>query len=140
LKNRSIRLIKWGNPRLENLQIEEGFKNRVIRRSFEVKGSDWKKHKIYYYDENEMESFHYKVPYGQGNPKRKGPFISVGTTRGKKLFVRTLLTVKYFFDILDVELWKALLYGELYFEGDALKHPQHLREVYEAGRELASAI
>jgi len=71
LKNRPVRLIKWGNPRLENLQIEEGFKNRVIKRSFEVKGSDWKKHKIYYYDENEMESFYYKVPYGQGNPKRK---------------------------------------------------------------------
>ena len=81
-----------------------------------------------------------KVPYGQRNPKRKGLFISAGATRGKKLFDGTLLTVKYFFDVLGVELWKALLYRELDFEGDVLKHPEYLREVYEAGRELASTI
>jgi multimeric flavodoxin WrbA len=27
-----------------------------------------------------------KVPYGQKNPRRKGLFISLGATRGKKLF------------------------------------------------------
>jgi multimeric flavodoxin WrbA len=81
-----------------------------------------------------------KVPYGQRNPKRKGLFISVGATRGKKLFDGTLLTVKYFFDVLDAELWKALLYRELDFEGDVLKHPEYLQEVYEAGRELASTL
>jgi multimeric flavodoxin WrbA len=58
-----------------------------------------------------------KVPYGQRNPKRKGLFISAGATRAKKLFDGTLLTVKYFFDVLDAELWKALLYRELDFEG-----------------------
>jgi hypothetical protein len=81
-----------------------------------------------------------KVPYGQRNPKRKGLFITVGATRGKKLFDGTLLTVKYFFDVLDAELWKALLYRELDFEGDVLKHPEYLQEVYEAGRELASTL
>jgi multimeric flavodoxin WrbA len=81
-----------------------------------------------------------KVPYGQRNPKRKGLLISVGATRGKKLFDGMLLTVKYFFDVLDAELWKALLYRELDFEGDVLKHPEYLQEVYEAGRELASII
>jgi multimeric flavodoxin WrbA len=81
-----------------------------------------------------------KVPYGQRNPKRKGLFISVGATRGKKLFDGTLLTVKYFFDVLDAELWKALLYRELDFEGDVLKHPEYLQAVYEAGRELASTL
>ncbi len=81
-----------------------------------------------------------KVPYGQRNPKRKGLFISVGATRGKKLFDGTLLTVKYFFDVLDAELWKAFLYRELDFEGDVLKHPEYLREVYESGRELVFAL
>ncbi len=81
-----------------------------------------------------------KVPYGQRNPRRKGLFISVGATRGKKLFDGTLLTVKYFFDVLDVELWKALLYRDLDFEGDVLKHPEYLQEVYEAGRGLASTL
>ncbi len=81
-----------------------------------------------------------KVPYGQWEPKRKGLFISVGATKGKKLFDGTLLTVKYFFDVLDMKLWKSLLYRGLDFEGDALKNPEHLREAYEAGRELALVL
>ena len=81
-----------------------------------------------------------KIPYGQRNPRRKGLFISVGATRGKKLFDGTLLTIKYFFDILDAELWKALLYRELDFEEDVLKHPEYLQEAYEAGKEFAFAL
>jgi multimeric flavodoxin WrbA len=81
-----------------------------------------------------------KVSYGQWEPKRKGLFISVGATKGKKLFDGTLLTVKYFFDVLDTKLWKSLLYRGLDFEGDVLKSPEYLREAYEAGRELALAL
>jgi multimeric flavodoxin WrbA len=81
-----------------------------------------------------------KVPYGQWEPKRKGLFISVGATKGKRLFDGALLTVKYFFDVLDMELWKALLYRGLDFEGDVLKHPEHLQEAYEAGKELTLSL
>ena len=81
-----------------------------------------------------------KIPYGQSNPKRKGLFISVGATKGKRLFEGTLLTLKYFFDILDAELWKAVLYRELDFEGDVLKHPDYLQEAYETGKEFALAL
>jgi multimeric flavodoxin WrbA len=81
-----------------------------------------------------------KVPYGQWEPKRKGLVISVGATKGKKLFDGALLTVKYFFDVLDMELWKALLYRGLDFEGDVLKHPEHLQEAHEAGKELTLAL
>ena len=81
-----------------------------------------------------------KIPYGQSKPKRKGLFISVGATKGKRLFEGTLLTVKYFFDILDAELWKSLLYRQLDFEGDVLKHPEYLQEAYETGKEFALAI
>lgn len=81
-----------------------------------------------------------KVPYGQWEPKRKGLFISVGATKGKRLFDGALLTVKYFFDVLDMELWKALLYRGLDFEGDVLKHPEHLQEAHEAGKELTLAL
>ena len=35
-------------------------------------------------------------------PKRKGLFISVGATNGKRLFEGTLLSVRYFFDVLDM--------------------------------------
>jgi multimeric flavodoxin WrbA len=37
-----------------------------------------------------------KIPFGKWEPKRKGLFISVGATRGKRLFDGTLLTIKYF--------------------------------------------
>jgi multimeric flavodoxin WrbA len=81
-----------------------------------------------------------KSPYGRSNPNRKGLFISVGATKGKRLFEGTLLTLKYFFDILDAELWKALTYRELDFEGDVLKHPDYLQEAHEAGKEFALAL
>jgi multimeric flavodoxin WrbA len=81
-----------------------------------------------------------KIPYGQWEPKRKGLFISVGATKGKKLFDGTLLTLKYFFDVLDMELWKALLFRGLDSEEDVLSHPDYLREAHEAGREFASIL
>jgi multimeric flavodoxin WrbA len=81
-----------------------------------------------------------KVPYGGREPKRKGLFISVGATKGKKLFDGALLTMRYFFDVLDTELWKALLHRGLDFEGDVLKHPEYLEEAYEEGEKLCRAI
>lgn len=81
-----------------------------------------------------------KVPFGQWESKRKGLFISAGATKGKKLFNGVLLTVKYFFDVLDMELFGTLLYRNLEFEDDVLTHPEYLEEAYEAGKALAKAI
>jgi len=77
---------------------------------------------------------------GQGQPRRKGLFISVGATKGKKLFDGTLLTVRYYFEAIDCELWKSLLYRELDFEGDVLEHPEYLEEARQAGSDLIRAI
>jgi multimeric flavodoxin WrbA len=81
-----------------------------------------------------------KQPFGQRDFKRKGLFISVGATKGKKLFDGTLLTVRYFFDPLDMELWRSLLYRGLDFEGDVSKHPEFLEEAFQAGKKLVGAI
>jgi len=81
-----------------------------------------------------------KTPFGKRDFARKGLFISVGATRGKRLFDGTLLTVKYFFDAVDAELWKSLLYRGLDFEGDVLKNPPYLEEAHRAGKELVLAI
>jgi len=81
-----------------------------------------------------------KTPRDQQTIKRKGLFISAGATKGKKLFDGMLLSVRYFFDVLDMELWKALLYRQLDFQEDILKHPEYLEEAYTTGRELAEAI
>jgi len=81
-----------------------------------------------------------KTPLNQKGAARKGLFISVGATRGKRLFDGTLLTVRYFFDAIDTELWRSLLYRGMDFEGDILKQPEYLKEAFEAGRDLAKAI
>jgi multimeric flavodoxin WrbA len=78
-----------------------------------------------------------KVPFGQKEFKRKGLFISAGATGGKRLFDGALLSIRYFFEVLDMELWRTLLYRGLDHEGDVLEHPQYFEEAYRAGRELA---
>ena len=81
-----------------------------------------------------------KAEYGSRATERKGLFISLGATKGKKLFDGALVTVKYFFDVLDMELWRSLLYRGLDFKGDVLKHPEYLKEAYESGRGFALAL
>ena len=81
-----------------------------------------------------------QVLFGARRPNRKGLFISVGATKGKKLFEGALLTIKYFFDTLDAQLWRSCLYRGLDFEGDVLMHPDYLDEVYRAGKEFAAVL
>jgi len=80
------------------------------------------------------------TPKNQKIIKRNGLFIAVGATGGKKLFDGVLLSLRYFFDVLDMELWKSLLYRGLDFEGDVFKFPEYLDEAYKAGREFAKAL
>ena len=81
-----------------------------------------------------------KNPKNQKRIQRKGLFISVGATKGKKLFDGALLSIRYFFDTLDMELWKALQYRQLDFEGDVLKYPEYLEEAYQAGKRFVEAL
>jgi multimeric flavodoxin WrbA len=81
-----------------------------------------------------------KITKDQQTIKRKGLFISVGATKGKKLFDGMLLSIRYFFDVLDMELWRALLYRQLDFQDDVLKHPEYLEETYTAGKRFAQVI
>lgn len=81
-----------------------------------------------------------KTPREQQTNNRKGLFISVGATKGKKLFDGMLLSIRYFFDVLDMELWKALLYRQLDSQDDVLKHPEYLEEAYAVGKEFVQII
>jgi multimeric flavodoxin WrbA len=80
------------------------------------------------------------APPKQAPPRRKGLVISVGATKGKKLFDGMLLTMRYFFDVLDMELWDSLLFRGMDFEGDVLKHPEYLDQAYARGRDFARAV
>ncbi len=76
----------------------------------------------------------------ESTAKRPGLFIAVGATKGKKLFEGSLLSLRYFFDVVDIRLWKTLLYRGLDFEGDIFKHPEYLQEAYEAGGAMVEFI
>lgn len=64
---------------------------------------------------------------------RRGFFIGVGATRGKRLFDGTLYTIRYFFDAIDVKYAGSLLYGEVDEKGAIRNHPTAMKECYEAG-------
>jgi multimeric flavodoxin WrbA len=81
-----------------------------------------------------------KAPFGLREPTRKALFVSVGATRGSKLFEGVLLTMKYFLDTLDMELWRSLLYRGLDEKGDVLQHAAYLEEAYKAGNQLAGVL
>jgi multimeric flavodoxin WrbA len=81
-----------------------------------------------------------KKPFGQKSYPHKGLFLSVGSTRGKRLFDGAVLSVKYFMDALDMQLWKTLLYRGIETEGQIREHSSALQEAYDAGRDLVRAL
>ncbi len=76
-------------------------------------------------------------PHESEKGLRKCFLISVGATKGKKLFDGALLTTRYFLDALGMELSETLLYRQLDFEGDVLTCPAYLTEAYETGKRFA---
>jgi multimeric flavodoxin WrbA len=81
-----------------------------------------------------------KTPFGPRDLPKKGIFISVGATKGKRLFEGALLTVRYFMDPLDMELWRSLTYRGLDLEGEVENHPDYLEEAFETGQEFARVL
>lgn len=80
------------------------------------------------------------LPMGQSRVVRKGLFLSAGATRGKRLFDGALLSVKYFFEVLDAELWDYKLYRQLDFAQDVHEHLEYQEEAFRAGAALAKAL
>jgi multimeric flavodoxin WrbA len=77
---------------------------------------------------------------GKAPPTRKGVFISVGATSGRKLFDGAILTVKYFFDVLNAGLWKTVLCRGVDHKGEIDRREDCLKEAFEAGRALARVL
>ncbi len=77
-----------------------------------------------------------KQPISPHKPQRFGIFLAVGGSRGNKVFDGPLLTMKYFFDALDMVFYKSLLYQRIDGKGEILKHPTALAEAYALGKEL----
>jgi len=77
---------------------------------------------------------------GKGGKRRKGFFISVGATKGQKLFEGATLTVKYFFDAFNADYAGDLLFKGIEGKGDILKHPEALQQAFEAGKKLVMGL
>ena len=67
---------------------------------------------------------------------RKGLFFSVGGSNGEKLFNGARLTVKYFFDALDIEYCDELFMRQVDNKGDINKHADLLEKAYNIGMNL----
>jgi multimeric flavodoxin WrbA len=68
--------------------------------------------------------------------ERMGVFISVGATRGKKLFDGAVLTLKYFFDAIGVKYSGDLLIRGIDKKGQIREHPEALQDAFRLGQEL----
>jgi len=67
---------------------------------------------------------------------RRGVFISVGATRGEKLFDGAVLTVKYFFDAIGVRYSGDLLIRGIDNKAQIKEHATALGDAFRLGQEL----
>jgi multimeric flavodoxin WrbA len=81
-----------------------------------------------------------KQPIAPGRSGRKGVFLAVGGSRGGKTFDGPLLTMKYFFDALDMTFHRSLLYKEVDAKGEIRQHPTAMGEAYALGKEIVKKI
>jgi multimeric flavodoxin WrbA len=77
-----------------------------------------------------------KQPISPGKPCRRGVFLSVGGSKGSKVFDGPLMTAKYFFDALDMTFYRSLLFQRIDAKGDIIRHPTAMAEAYALGGEL----
>jgi multimeric flavodoxin WrbA len=67
---------------------------------------------------------------------RRGVFISVGATRGEKLFDGAVLTVKYFFDAVGVKYSGDLLIRGIDDKAQIKERPAAVEDAFRLGQEL----
>ena len=72
--------------------------------------------------------------------RRAGFFISVGGTKGQRMFEGSVLTVKYFFDAFNTNYSGDLLFRGVDACGDIQKNPDALPQAFAAGRKLVSDL
>jgi len=70
--------------------------------------------------------------------ERKGIFLSLGATKGEKLFEGTKLTIKYFFDAIDIKYFDDFFIRKVDNKGEINKYPDLLQVVYDKGLDILS--
>jgi len=77
--------------------------------------------------------------FPDGPRDRRALVIAVGGSRGKKVFDGIRLTVKYWFDSLEVTHFANLFVNRVDAAGDVVKHSRAMAEAYRLGAALADA-
>jgi multimeric flavodoxin WrbA len=72
----------------------------------------------------------------EGAPPRRGVFVSAGATHGPKVFAGAKVTMKWFFNALEVEYWDSLTIEGCDAKGTVSRHPDALQQAYEMGKKL----
>jgi multimeric flavodoxin WrbA len=79
-----------------------------------------------------------KEPLISSGPRdRRGMVIAVGGSKSRKMFGCIQLTMKYFFDVLDMHFTGGLFVNKVEAAGDILNHPTAMKRAYQCGREFA---
>lgn len=73
------------------------------------------------------------------NRDRRGMVIAAGGSKSKKMFECIRLTMKYFFDVLDMRFVGGIFVSRTDAAGDILKHPTAMKQARQCGEELALA-
>jgi len=66
--------------------------------------------------------------------------IAVGGSKSKKMFESIRLTMKSYFDILDLHYVSNLFVNRVNDDGDIKKHPTAMKEAHRLGRELITVV
>ena len=72
--------------------------------------------------------------------RRKGFFLGVGATRGKRLFDCSIITMRYFFEAIGVSYGGELCFREIDEKGAILSHPDYLDACFRAGKDLVETL
>ena len=80
-----------------------------------------------------------KLPIIKQKPdfERAGAFVSCGGTRGEKVFAGAKVTMKYFFDVLEMKYRENLLFNKIDEKGAIINHPTAMKDAFEFGRCIA---
>ncbi len=70
---------------------------------------------------------------------RRAMVIAVGGSKSKKMFDSIRLTMKYFFDVLDMNYVASLFVNKVEDPGRIKEHPSAMEQAFRLGRDLAAA-
>lgn len=84
----------------------------------------------------------YKLKQDVRDPKRiwGGMIIAVGGTRSQKMFDSIRLTMKYFYDVLEINKMEEIFINQIDEKGAIKNHPTALQEAFSKVKELIESI